>query len=166
MHLVLETPVRRFAEHQWTGRARQPELRQSVRTRDRGEHVFHRTSNEHAYLGSPPVFTLYAGTQSLEVERYADRGLELYAAQSWFTSPLEKIRRAPLRVGETIALHHLTVEVREVNAEGAPTRVRFTFDRSLDDPNLAFRSWSGREVLQWHPPPVGGHVQLTAAGLF
>jgi hypothetical protein len=114
----------------------------------------------------PPVFTLYAGTQSLEVERYADRGLELYAARSWFTTPFERIRRAPLRPGDQIALKHLTVEVREVDAEGAPTRVRFTFDRSLDDPNLTFRCWAGKEVVFWSPPPVGGRVQLTAAVLF
>jgi hypothetical protein len=114
----------------------------------------------------PPVFTLYAGTQSLEVERYADRGLELYAARSWFTTPFERIRRAPLRPGDQIALKHLTVEVREVDAEGAPTRVRFTFDRSLDDPNLTFRCWAGKDVVFWSPPPVGGRVQLTAAVLF
>jgi hypothetical protein len=115
---------------------------------------------------SPPVFTLYAGTQSLEVERYADRGLELYAARSWFTTPFERIRRAPLRTGDQIALKHLGVEVREVDAEGSPTRVRFTFDRSLEDPDLTFRCWSGEEVVLWSPPPVGGRVQLTAAGLF
>jgi hypothetical protein len=114
----------------------------------------------------PPVFTLYAGTQSLEVERYADRGLELYAARGWFTSPLERIRRAPLRPGDQIALKHLTVEVREVNVEGAPTRVRFTFDRSLDDPNLTFRCWADKEVVPWSPPPIGARVQLPAAGLF
>jgi hypothetical protein len=117
----------------------------------------------------PPVFILYAGSQALEVERYADRGLELYAARSWITTPFEGIRnlqRAPLRTGDQIALTHLTVEVREVNAEGAPTRVRFTFDRSLDDPKLTFRRWAGPEIALWSPPPIGGRVQLPAAGLF
>jgi hypothetical protein len=117
----------------------------------------------------PPVFTLYAGTQALEVARYADRGLELYAARGWITTPLERIRdlqRAPFRAGDQIALTHLTVDVREVNAEGAPTRVRFTFDRSLDDPNLTFQRWAGREIARWCPPPIGGRVQLAAASLF
>jgi hypothetical protein len=117
----------------------------------------------------PPVFILYAGTQSLEVERYADRGLELHAEHSWLTEPFQSIRdlrRAPFRTGDQIALKHLRVEVRAVNAEGAPTRVRFTFDRSLDDPSLAFRCWAGPEIALWSPPPIGGRVQLTAAGLF
>ncbi len=115
---------------------------------------------------SPPVFTLYAGTQALEVERYADRGLELHAARGWITTPFERIRdlkRAPFHSGDRIALTHLTVEVREVNAEGAPTRVRFMFDRSLDDPSLTFRSWAGPEVTRWNPPPTGRRVQLTRA---
>jgi hypothetical protein len=69
---------------------------------------------------APPVFTLYAGTQALEVVPYAERGLELHAARGWITSPFERIRdlrRAPFRAGDRIALAHLTVEVREVNAE-------------------------------------------------
>jgi hypothetical protein len=117
----------------------------------------------------PPVFILYAGTQSLEVERYADRSLELHAVRSWLTEPFQSIRdlrRAPFRAGDQIALKHLSVEVREVNAEGAPTRVRFTFDRSLDDPTLTLRCWAGPEIALWSPPPVGGRRQLTAAGLF
>jgi hypothetical protein len=116
-----------------------------------------------------PVFTLYAGTQSLEVERYADRGLELHAARGWITTPFERIRnlrRAPFRAGDRIALTHLSVEVREVTAEGAPTRVRFALDRSLDDPSLKFRCWSGRELALFRPPPIGGRVQLPAARLF
>jgi hypothetical protein len=117
----------------------------------------------------PPVFNLYAGTQALEVERYADRSLELHAVRSWITTPFERVRnlrRAPLRAGDQIALAHLKVEVREVNAEGVPTRVRFTFERSLDDPSLTFRCWTGPEVALCHPPSIGGRVQLSAAGMF
>jgi hypothetical protein len=74
--------------------------------------------------------------------------------------------QAPFRSGDQTALEHLTVEVREVDAKGAPTRVRFMFDRSLDDPNLTFRYWAGPELALWSPPPIGGHVQLSAAGPF
>jgi hypothetical protein len=117
----------------------------------------------------PPVFILYAGTQALEVDRYGDRGLELHAAHGWITTPFERIRnlqRAPFRTGDKIALTHLSVEVREVNAEGAPTRVRVAFDRSLDDPSLTFRCWAGSEIALFRPPPIGSRVQLSAAGLF
>jgi hypothetical protein len=116
----------------------------------------------------PPVYALYAGSQSLEIQRLDDRSLELYLARSWFTTPFEwsVARRAPFRVGDRIDVAHFNVEVREVNAEGAPTRARFTFERSLDDPELAFRYWEGAKVALWSPPPVGGRLQLTAAAAF
>ena len=47
--------------------------------------------------------------------------------------------------------------------EGAPTRVRFRFERSLEDPGLAFRYWQGTKVALWTPPKVGGQSQLAAA---
>jgi hypothetical protein len=114
----------------------------------------------------PPVFMLYAGTQSLEVERHDDRTLELHVAHSWCATPFECFRnltRWPFRAGERIALAHLTVEVREVDARGAPTRARFTFDRTLDDPGLAFHYWNKSDFASWTPPPVGSRLQLTAA---
>jgi hypothetical protein len=45
---------------------------------------------------------------------------------------------------------------------GSPTRVWFTFERSVDDPEFAFRYWKGTEIARWTPPPVGGRTQLTA----
>jgi hypothetical protein len=117
----------------------------------------------------PPVFALYAGSQSLDVQRVDDRSLELHAPRSWFSVPFERIRdvsRAPFRAGDRIALAHLTVEVREVDATGAPTRARFAFDRSLDDPSLTFRSWEGSKLALWRPPAAGGRVQLSAAAAF
>ncbi|HKP60945.1 MAG TPA: hypothetical protein VJV78_29650 [Polyangiales bacterium] len=118
----------------------------------------------------PPIYALYAGSQPLEVERVDDRSLELRVARSWFVTPFENhirnVARAPFRAGDRIALAHGTVEVREVNEAGAPTRARFTFDRSLDDPALAFHCWEGKKVALWTPPPVGGRAQLPAAAAF
>jgi hypothetical protein len=115
------------------------------------------------------VFTLYAGSQSIEVERSDVRTLEMHAARSWFATPFDGFRdlaRWPFHVGERIVLAHLTVEVREVDARGAPTRARFTFDRPLDDPGLTFRYWNRSDVATWTPPPVGSRLQLPAATAF
>ena len=115
---------------------------------------------------APPVYPLYAGSQPLEIQRVDDRSLELHVARSWFAAPFEQLRdlaRAPFHVGDRIDLPHVAVEVREVNAAGAPTRARFTFERSLDDPALAFRYWEGKNLALWKPPPVGGRAQLAAA---
>jgi hypothetical protein len=43
--------------------------------------------------------------------------------------------------------------------------VRFTFDRSLDDPGLSFWLWKGRELARWTPPPTGSLVQLPPASV-
>jgi hypothetical protein len=111
----------------------------------------------------PPVFALYAGNQSLDIQRVDDRSLELHVARSWFSAPFERNRddsRHWFRAGDRIPLARLTVEVREVDAAGAPTRARFAFDRSLDDPSLSFRYWKGSKLALWTPPPAGGRVKL------
>ena len=119
---------------------------------------------------APPVFALYAGSQPLEIQRVDERSLELHNARSWFATPFEQhvrnVAHAPFRNGDRIAIAHCTVEVREVDPAGAPTRVRFTFERSLDDRELAFHCWQGSQLVAWKPPPIGGRVQLLAAGAF
>jgi hypothetical protein len=124
-----------------------------------------------AYEGriEPPVYALYAGSQALEIKRPDDRSLELHVARSWFAAPFESLRdlsRSPFYAGDRIDLPHVAVEVREVDARGAPTRARFTFERTLDDPDLAFRAWEGTNITPWKPPPVGGRTQLLAAGAY
>jgi hypothetical protein len=114
---------------------------------------------------NPASFSLYAGTQALEVERVNHRSLELHAPRSWFTTPFERMG-ASFRAGARIALAPLTVELREVDVDGAPKRARFTFDRSLDDPSLTFWLWTGRELARWTPPPAGSSAQLPAASAF
>jgi hypothetical protein len=117
----------------------------------------------------PPVYMLYAGSQSLHVTRPNPRSLELHAPQSWFASQFDGFRdltRWPFRVGERIELAHFTVEVLEVDARGAPTRARITFDRDLEAPTLTFLHWSEAAITPWTPPPVGTSLQLSAAAVF
>lgn len=117
----------------------------------------------------PPVYSLYAGSQAVEIQRPDERSLELHVARSWFAAPFEALRdlkRSPFRVGDRIHLTAFDIEVREVNAAGAPTRARFTFARPLEDPGLVFRYWQGMKMMPWTLPPVGGSLQLAAAGGF
>ena len=95
----------------------------------------------------------------------ASARLDVHAARSWFMTQFARARDvtlSPFRVGDRIALAHLTVEVREVDVSGAPTRARFTFDRPLDDPGLAFRAWEKSGVATWTPPAIGGRLQVPA----
>jgi len=75
-------------------------------------------------------------------------------------------RFSSYRAGDRIELAHLNVEVREVNASGAPTRARFTFDRPLDDAGLTFRYSDRSKVATWTLPPIGSRLQLPAATTF
>jgi hypothetical protein len=113
----------------------------------------------------PPVYALYAGTQTVDVQRVDARSLELHVARGWCATQFNCLRdlsRVPFRAGDRIELAHVAIEVHAVNAEGAPTRALFTFERSLDDPGLSFRSWQGEKAVPWSPPPVGQQVQLGA----
>ena len=117
----------------------------------------------------PPVYMLYAGSQSLEVTRPDDRSLELHAPRSWFASQFDGFRdltRWPFRTGQRIELAPFNVEVLEVDSRGAPTRARFTFDRPLEHPELSFLRWSRTAISPWTPPPVGARLQLEAAAIF
>jgi hypothetical protein len=110
----------------------------------------------------PPAFALYAGMQPLKLQRLDDRTLELHAARSWSVTALDRIG-APFRAGTRITLPAFSVEVSEVDAAGVPTRARFTFDRSLDDPGLTFWLWKGSKLSHWTPPLAGSHLELPAA---
>lgn len=79
----------------------------------------------------------------------------------WF---LERDRAHPFKVGDTVDLHRVTVDVRQV-LEGRPTQVAFRFDTPLEDASIA---WFARlesastsafptrgRYPPWKPPPVG-----------
>lgn len=129
-----------------------------------------RARREHAGDLAPPTYILYSGSQPLDVTRIDARTLEVHIARSWGATPFEQhlrnFARHPLRAGDRFDLNALDVEVREVNDVGAPTRVRFTFDRSADDPALAFHAWRGPTIVRWTPPPIGARVEVAAAPAF
>jgi hypothetical protein len=113
----------------------------------------------------PPAFALYAGTQPLELDRLDDRTLELHVARSWFATAFDRLG-TPFRAGTRITLPAFRVDVREVDATGAPTRARFTFERSLDDGALTFWLWKASKLTRWTPPPAGTHLSLPASSTF
>jgi hypothetical protein len=77
-------------------------------------------------------------------------------------TPVESMLRSPdnpLRPGSTVDLEDIRVEVLATDEVG-PTRVRFHFDRALDDPDLAFLAWQDGSLARFRPPPVGDSVTL------
>jgi hypothetical protein len=65
----------------------------------------------------------------------------------------------PFAAGDTFQLSGLKVEVTGV-AEGAPTRLRFTFARALDDPDLVLLTWRNGAFRRIELPPGGATVVL------
>jgi hypothetical protein len=62
--------------------------------------------------------------------------------------------------GERVRLGGLDVEVCDVTPDGLPRRVRFRFDRPLEDAGLRFIAW---EEGTWRPfrlPPIGETHEL------
>lgn len=124
--------------------------------RVRGEALPHRTR------------TLSFGPVPLVVQRADERTLLLdYEGgilQNRFLQ-LYRDRRLPMAVGDRVQLRGLSIEVLRVSSDGRATRVRFSFDRRLDDDQFQFYVWGERGFSEWHPPPVGQRVRLPPAEL-
>lgn len=56
----------------------------------------------------------------------------------------------PFSEGEKVLLSGLSIETRDINDEGKPTRLLLHFDRALDNPNLVFLQWN-REQEHYQP---------------
>jgi hypothetical protein len=65
----------------------------------------------------------------------------------------------PLSVGDTVEQCGATLQVSALR-DGLPARLEVTFQRSLDDPKLAFLIWRDHELIRLALPPLGETVEL------
>jgi len=95
------------------------------------------------------------------VTRTDERSLEIsVVGGTLLEGPLESLFRpasAPLRVGDRLPLGAWVVQILEEIA-GRPTRFAVLFDRSLDDPSLAFLIWKDGALRALAVPRVGERV--------
>lgn len=106
------------------------------------------------------------GAVDLTVTRSDDRTMEVEYAGGILASPLLELYRARDRAmpaGTRVQLDGLTIEVVATTADGRPTRARFAFDTSLDDPRLRWMAWSGRGYTPFAVPRVGERVPVAPA---
>jgi hypothetical protein len=101
-----------------------------------------------------------------DVERTAGNTLEIAVLggalldselESFFRSP-----RFPLRSGDTVSLRGLRIEILKL-LRGKPQRVRFVFDRALDDPAYLFLHSTASGLRRFDLPKVGQRVRLPIA---
>lgn len=89
------------------------------------------------------------------LELVAQRGGALLQAAS---AGLYRSTLSPLRAGQVVRIAGLDVEVLEMDGWG-PRRVRFHFDRDLDDPSFVFLIMTKRGLTRFSLPRVG-HAAL------
>jgi hypothetical protein len=98
------------------------------------------------------------------LHRSGDATLELSLPRGHFLSTeIEQLFRGPafpMRVGEQLKVEGCHVTVLELDGH-YPTRVRFEFDMSLDDPDLVLLTLEDQTLRRLRPPPVGARVTLT-----
>jgi hypothetical protein len=111
---------------------------------------------------------LYVGGASYDVQRVDAHTIDMQVQRGWFSNVLERLarepREEPFAAGDLLTTDMLTARVLEVNARGAPLRVRFQFIRPLEDPRWLWLRLDGARVLAWTPPAIGEAQYLGAAG--
>jgi hypothetical protein len=106
---------------------------------------------------------LCPSASALELTRVDDRALDLTLLtldrNDGAVPSLYRSLANPLRAGDTFSVPGLTVRVLLMRGE-TPSRMRFTFDRSLDDAHLVFLQSTPRGLRRVTLPALGQRVRM------
>ena len=121
----------------------------------------------HAGMPLPrSYYPLTACPCASQVTRSAPNELTLRGMGAFYlASGEENMFQSPRRLwseGETVVLDDMRVRAEEI-VEGRPSRLRFTFDRDLEDPSYVFLTALPIGIVRWIPPPMGEQVLLPRA---
>jgi hypothetical protein len=112
----------------------------------------------------PALDMLYAGSAPVELSRPSERTLELRVEPGYLANAFERVvrdpGRKPFRAGDSVELPRMRVTVQEINAQGAPTHVRFDFTQPPEQSDALWFAWLDGGPVAWTLPPVGKTVQL------
>jgi hypothetical protein len=101
---------------------------------------------------------LGAAIDEVEVTRTDQRTFELYSPPGYLLDLFARFWRgssATMSQGERVFVTGYTAHVLRVTPDGRPLRVRFTFDRPLEDASLRFLYWNGSRFDDFHFSPLG-----------
>jgi hypothetical protein len=106
---------------------------------------------------------LNAAARAQDVYRIAPNELEISVLGGpLLAGPLEVFYRAarfPYKLGDTVSLRGLKARISRLR-DGKPQRVRFTFDKPLEDPCYVFLRFSQKGLERFTPPAVGKSARL------
>jgi hypothetical protein len=120
--------------------------------------------------GYNPLKITRTGEKTLLIESQAGSLLKTYPPYRDFKpnfvyfyhelSSLFGAKDMPFKAGEKIELSDMSAEVISVDADSQPTKVRFDFDVSLDDPALRWQQWNWKKsgfgsYSTFKIPPIG-----------
>ncbi len=112
---------------------------------------------------------LYAGTNSVRVEREDERTLVLRPANGFFQNLNCQIFRRettnPMRAGDAVRLPEFEATVLEASPAGEPLAVAFRFERPLDHPSYVWMIFDRGEYVPYSLPAPGESAVLGEHGL-
>ncbi len=114
------------------------------------------------------LLSLAVGTRDVDLDRTGPGSVVVRSAGGFIKGGTELLTRDPrekMPVGTRVVLDGVTVDVVDVTVDGRPARVRFGFDRPLEDPSLRWVAWRGQRLVPFALPPVGGSAHLAAQSL-
>jgi hypothetical protein len=95
----------------------------------------------------------------LTITRIDERTIDIECKQGLLPAILNHVLRGPshpMYVGQRITLSSMSVEVLALADDWQPSRARFTFAVSLNDPSLLLLCWKdGKGFVSYSPPAVG-----------
>lgn len=117
----------------------------------------------------PHWLYLYAGPESVSVERLDERTLVVRPGRGFITRPAAQIYRHyathPMPVGSRVSLEGLHIEITDATADGRPLAARFEFSVPLEDETMHWVQWRDGGYVPFSLPSVGDTVTLPAVRL-
>jgi hypothetical protein len=111
------------------------------------------------------VAVLGATVHEVEVIRTGPQTFELYSPPGYLLDSFSSFWRgpsAPFVQGESINVDQFTAKIIRITPDGRPLRVRFMFERNLDDPALKFLYWTSGEFAMFRFAPIGRRKVIPA----
>jgi hypothetical protein len=108
------------------------------------------------------LYWLDAMPGDAQLERLAEDTLRVTAPQGLFDRRSEaRGDGVAFRPGDKVALSEMTIEIRELNAEGRPSVCDFVFARSLDSPHYVWQTWDAGRLRSLALPKLGESLHVT-----